>query len=59
MLQQQAFAVSEVTLKEDPIDDSIVTVLLQLPNQQENNWVSLVSGVFPSPFLSCFWDKGN
>ena len=37
--QQQAFAVSEVTLKEDPTDDSIIYVILQNQNQTEENWV--------------------
>ena len=39
LLQQQAFAVSEVNLKEDPADDSIISVILHHPNQSEDNWV--------------------
>ncbi len=35
--QQQAFAVSEVTLREDPTDDGIVTVLLQPPRDAQRH----------------------
>ena len=39
VFQQQAFAVSEVNLKEDPTDDSIIDVILQHQKEPEDNWV--------------------
>ena len=31
---------SEVNLKEDPTDDSIINVILHHPNKSEDNWVN-------------------
>ncbi len=48
VLQQQAFAVSEVTLQEDQSDESILFVFLNQKEQAKQHWVRIFKCVYIS-----------